>query len=308
MARLKHVAEYVLLRTVAGLCCRLPYRAALAVGWVLAGLFFFVCRFRRREAERRIVSVLGPDLPPRRRRYIAWRSFRNLCFNVVEIARMPITTAAAYRTEDNVTAMDHLRAIRADGRGVVLAVPHMGNWDLAGVAAHRLGVPVFFLARRQKNPLVDDYLNRMRGTTGVDTLLTDDARLGREVVRRLKSGKVFAMLPDIRARVPDLATTFLGQPANLASGMATFARLARVPILPVVLLRTGWTRHQWIPGPLVHPDPALDSRADVLRMTRLVLDYFEPAIRAQPEQYFWYNKRWVLEPLAPPADNPPAQH
>jgi lauroyl/myristoyl acyltransferase len=50
----------------------------------------------------------------------------------------------------------------------------------------------------------------------------------------------------------------------------------------------------------VYSDPGLDKAEDCRRITQRVMDIFDAAIRAQPEQYFWYNKRWVLDPLRKP--------
>ena len=44
---------------------------------------------------------------------------------------------------------------------------------------------------------------------------------------------------------------------------------------------------------------ALDRDADILRMTQQVMDLVEEAIRADPGQWFWYNRRWILEPVKP---------
>jgi lauroyl/myristoyl acyltransferase len=73
-----------------------------------------------------------------------------------------------------------------------------------------------------------------------------------------------------------------------------------------VVLREGWTRHRWRLVDAVYPDPALDKQADWQRMTQAVIDHFDAAIRDHPDQYFWYNKRWVLDPLEPEAAAGPA--
>jgi KDO2-lipid IV(A) lauroyltransferase len=81
--------------------------------------------------------------------------------------------------------------------------------------------------------------------------------------------------------------------------MAQFARTANVPILPVMLSRVGWFRHRVVAYAPVASDPAADRDADLLRMTRAVMERVEAAIRHAPEQWFWYNKRWVLRPVTP---------
>ncbi len=300
--RVRHVLEYVALRCVSALFRWLPYRGALAVGWLVAWAGHHVVRFRRAEARRRIRSVLGPGVAEREVRRIAWISFRNLCFNAVEIARLARMSAAWVERHVDVAPMEVTRPRIAAGRGVIMATPHAGNWDLMGVATHTRDFPVFFIARRQKNPFTDRHLNRMRGATGVETVL-NDAGLLRNVIRHLRRGMMLAILPDVRSRTPALAIPFLGGVANLPAGAALFARQAEAPIYPAFISREGWARHRLQVYDPILPDPAADKRADWERMMRALMAVFDRCIRARPEQYFWYNKRWVLEPL-PQAEAP----
>ncbi len=278
----------------------LPYRIALAVGWVFAALTHHVFRFRASEARRRIRATLGDQLSARRIRRCAWISWRNLCFNAVEILRMPRLDRKWIQRHisglDDVTR--HIRSLMNTSGGL-LAAPHMGNWDLGGVCCHLHGVPIFFIARRQKNPLTNEYLNLLRGATGVTTVL-NDSRVLHTVIRRLKKDKeIMAILPDVRARQKALDISFLGGQANIGGGMGLFARQSNVPILPAYAIREGWTRHRLILLPAVYPDSSLDRKDDWQRMTQEIMSGFEKAIRTYPEQYFWYNKRWILDPLPP---------
>ncbi len=298
--RPKHIIEYAALSLFSAICNLLPLRAALGLAWGIAFLTHFGARFRVTEARRRIRHVLGETTcSEANARRIAWRSWRNLCFTVVDVIRMPkLTYPRAERLMTNMDAVAKLESAAQDS-GVVLAVPHLGGWDMAGIIAHLRGLPMFFIARRQKNPLADDFLNRLRGTTGVDTVL-NDSRVLQGVIRRLKKGKVLAILPDVRAPTESLPIQFLGGTANIGAGMAMFARSAGVPIQVACVSRVGWTQHQWEFHELVFPDPEIDKREDWLRMTQAVLTSLDGLIRQHPEHYFWYNKRWVLDPLPSP--------
>jgi len=291
--RLKHRVEYLALRGLSLLFCLLPYRVALALGVAMAWFAFHIIRFRVTKAKRRIRLVLGDSVDADR---IAWISLRNLFLNTVDILRFPRIHKAWVERYVDTGGAEFMQTRWNPENGAILAVPHMGNWDLAGVGAHLMGFPVFFLARRQKNPLVDDLLNRMRGVTGVETVLTDSTAL-RQIIRNLKAGKIFAMLPDVRAREASIQVEFLGGTADLATGMESFARHAGVPIFPAYALRIGWSRHRWVVLEPVVADPALDRETDQKRIMQEVMSQFDQAIRAMPEQYFWYNKRWILDPL-----------
>ncbi len=302
--RRKHQVEYRLLKALSAVVRRLPYRAALALGWVLAALLFYVVRFRVRAAYQRLDAVFGDQFRPCERRRIAWTSLRNLCFNAVEILRFPLLDKTWVQQHVDARGVDFMKATRDPQQGAILAVPHMGNWDLAGVGGHILGLPIFFMARRQKNPLTDTWLNELRSVTGVETIMTDQSGALRKVIRYLKQGKVFAMLPDVRARESGIALSFLGGTAILATGMEMFARREGAPIFPAYALREGWTRHRWVVLPPVWPDPAVPRAADQARIMQDVMRHFEAAIRAHPEQYFWYNKRWILDPFKNPIPPP----
>lgn len=304
--RLKHRVEYLFLRALSGLVCVLPYRLALGLGAGLAWIAFHILRFRVKEAVRRIRLVLGDEVTESSARSIAWISMRNLCFNVVEIVRFPVIDERWVRRYVDTRGVDFIRARWRGERGAILAVPHTGNWDLAGVGASLMGLPIFFLARRQKNPLTDAFLNRLRGVTGVETVLTDSGSSAlRRVVKNLHQGKVFALLPDVRARQAGITVPFFGGQAALATGMEMFARRADVPIFPACAFRDGWSHHRWVVFEPVRPDPEVDRETDQRRIMQEVMQIFDREIRAHPEQYFWYNKRWILDPLEPPPPSVP---
>ena len=96
-----------------------------------------------------------------------------------------------------------------------------------------------------------------------------------------------------RMRRKDLDIPFLGGVANLGSGMARFAREARVPIQPIVVRRVTWTRFSVDVLPPVMPSEFGDDAA----VTAKVVGMFDAEIRKTPGQWFWYNSRWVLDPV-----------
>ncbi len=295
--RLKHLVEYGALRTVGGLVNILPYRLALALAWGVAWLAFHLIRTRSREAERRIREVFGDKFGSREVRRIAWLSLRNFLFTAVDIMRTPfITREALGRISDYDEAMRILVAHHSTGRGAVVALPHMGAWELPGRAATLLGVPFFSVAGKQRNPLFDHYLNTTRERSGMPILMRGASTL-RDIIRRLKAGQVLAILPDVRMRTEAIKVQFLGKEANIGPGMALFAKHADVPVIPCIVTRQGWARHVATLYPPVWADPAADKEADLRRMSQTVMDIITEAILAHPEQWFWYNRRWVLEPV-----------
>lgn len=297
MQRLKFLLEYAAARVTESLFTVLPHRAALVIAWCFAWLIFHVIRFRRAEAMHRIKSVFGDTLTRREVTQIAWLSWRNICFNAAEMMRVTRLSPSWLRTHAQGVdaAVTRVHALIDTHGGVIIAVPHMGNWELAGVACKQNGIDIFSLTGKQKNPYVNRWMNRIRSYS-MDVVERGGPAL-RTVLRRLKNRGAFAILPDVRMPKPDLSISFLGTQANLGRGMAQFARTAKVPIALFILSRVGWSHHAVTLHQPVFADLNVDRETDLNRMTQTVMGHIDDAIRQHPEQWFWYNKRWVLRPL-----------
>lgn len=296
--RLKHVCEYVFLRTVGAVLRLLPYRGALSVGYLIAWLAFHVFKYRVREAKERVRAVFGDRFSEREIRRITWLSWRDFIFYAVDLMRLSLMSMEWIKShvidyQDPKRIMqEHCRS----GKGAILAIPHMGAWVVGATAMQFFGVPVFFITGRQKNPLVDAYLNRLRGSTGIATVQRGSSLL-RSVIRRLRNGEVVAFLPDVRKPTDGVRVEFLGKEANVVEGMGFFARQADVPIITMIPTRRGWSRHHIRLCDPVLSDNKLEKREDWQRMIQEVFRSIEEAIRKQPEQWFWFNRRWILDPL-----------
>ncbi len=294
--RSKHLIEYMLLRGLMGLARVLPQRAALALGWLIGRFFFSVLRYRRDKAVVRLEAVFGDRFCAKERKRIAWLSFRNICFNAVEAARFSQLTPEKLRQMPLYERMQQVQEFHRENGPLIFATAHIGNWDLGGVAAKLDGLPIFSIARRQKNPLTDELLNQMRGATGMEVVL-NDSRVLQNVVRRLKKGEVLAILPDVRQKTSDIQVDFLNGKASLGAGAALFAQLAKCPILPVVVLREGWRDYKVKVFDPIWPNPEADKKEDRKRIMQDLVSVLDAEIQAHPDQYFWFNKRWVLDPV-----------
>jgi KDO2-lipid IV(A) lauroyltransferase len=297
----KNRLQYGLLLMFSGLVNILPYRVLLCIAWFFAAFLFYVVRMRRKEVLRRIRSVFGKAMQEKEANRIAWISLRNFAFNIVEMMCASRITKAWVNAhvigfEEKIPLAKELVAKHG---GLIFAVPHMGNWDMAGWACSHHGLSIFSIAARQRNPYINDWIIRQR-EKGIKMLERGGSVL-KQVINKLQEGHVFAILPDVRMRRPDLAIPFLGGVANLGRGMATFAIAANVPIVPAVFMRKGWTKHEFVYFDPLYPDPTLDKHADIRRLTEAVITTIDAAIRRHPEQWFWYNGRWILDPVKKPS-------
>lgn len=295
--RTKHIFEYAALRAVAAFFNVLPYKVAIGAGCGVAWILFHLIRFRRAETFRRIREVLGTETPTQEVKRIAWISLRNMLLNIVEMMRAPSIDKLWIdkHVPGFAEQVEQVHLIIKKYGGAVIAVPHTGNWDLAGWACHQYGIQMFSIAAKQKNPLVNNWINQQR-ESGM-TILERGGGTLKQIIRLLRQGKVLAILPDVRVYTPDLELDFLGGRANLGRGMAQFAITAKVPIIPAVFKRVGCTKHSGQKFDIILPDPALSKAENIVQMTTKMIALVDQTIRDEPEQWFWYNKRWILTPV-----------
>ncbi len=295
--RAKHVVEYALLKGVAGIVLFLPYRGVLLVGWCLAAFIHWVCRYRVEMARERIREVFGEELAESEVKRVAWISFRNMCFVAIEMFWMP--RLSLKWVEAHVSGLDSelLKPLYHEGRGFIVASPHFGNWEVMGSSLQLLGYPVFYLYREQSNPLTDRFIRQRRECLGAQTVSTNTVAL-RAGIKLLRKGLIMGLLPDLRVKTAQTPIPYLGKQANLGRGAAMFARSAKSAILPAVCRRVGWAQFEVTTWDPIVPDDSVPKEEDWERMTRELMRVLSEVVMDSPDQYFWFNKRWVLEPLA----------
>lgn len=295
---IKHRVEYALFCFWGTVFSIAPYRLALLLGWVVAWIGHYLVRYRVDLVHRQIREVF-PSLEQRRVRHIAWISWRNFVFNIVDTFRLRKITPSWLRRH----VVDYDRTVTAlreqlPAGGFIGVSLHMGSAEVLAVCLQQMGLKVFVITGKQKNLLVDDKLNAMRCSTGIECIpKSAGISLFKQVFRRLKDGGMLTMLVDLRQPAGGVDIDFLGGRASVVPGMGLFAKKVGVPVIASVFSRKGWSQHRLELFPTLFPDADLSVEADVQRMTQAVFDRYDQAIRATPEQWFWYNKNWILAPL-----------
>ena len=287
--------EYFLLRFFCALVNVIPYALAMALARGFGWIGFHVVRFNRARTLERIRSVF-PEKSPRECRVIAVRSLQNVLQTGVEMMRAPKLDRAWMDryVKDGSHYKGLLQEFVDEGKGVVIMVPHSGNWYMAAWAMAKYGLPLFAIAARQRNPKLNVWMNRQYGD--IEVLDRDNRSTLIQIHQRLRDGRAFAILPDLRVRNPDVEVDFLGGRANVSHAGAAFAVNSGCPIVLAVMTRENG-RHVFHYLKALRPDPAADKKEETRRLTREALKLLSDEIVKHPGDWYWYNKRWILEPV-----------
>ncbi len=288
--------EYAALRMACAVVNVIPYRMACAIARGAAWTLVCVLGFKRARTYARIKEVF-PDKSREESKRIAVLSLANILQNAVEMIRAPRLTKEwiTKHVKDMQMYADRLRAILAEGKGAVIMVPHSGNWYMAAWAMARYGMPLCAIAARQRNPHINAWMSRQYGT--IEVLTRGDAATLHDIRERIRNGRAFAILPDLRVPSPDVEVPFLNRTANVSHGGALFAVATGAPLVVAIMRRENGL-HTFDHLATLRPNPdAPDKKEEACRLTREVMKLLDAAIQKTPEQWFWYNKRWLLQPV-----------
>lgn len=286
----RHRLEHLLFRVFARAVRCLPEGLAESLGGGLGWLVGTLFRVRRKVVDRHL-RLAFPRASSEWRRAVARGCYRHLGREGVAMLRLADLDREAVRRRSEVVGLDALRAAVAEGRGVVVATGHLGNWEVAGAAVASRGVPLDAVALRQGNPLFDRDLVATREALGMRIVHKHEGP-GR-VLRSLREGRVVALVADqnpIRGGIP---VEFFGRPANTARGAATLALRSGAPLFVGVGLRSreGKPRYR-VELERVRIERTGDLDTDVRALVQAYTRRLEQAIRLAPEQYFWQHRRW----------------
>jgi KDO2-lipid IV(A) lauroyltransferase len=287
--------EYYALRCACAFINALPYPLAALLargaGWAMVRVF----GFKRSRTLQRIKSVF-PGISQREAMKIAVKSLQNILLNAVEMMRAPSMTRKWMDKHvlDGLKYKEKLQSYANEGRGVVVMVPHSGNWYMAAWSMAKYGLPLFALAAHQRNPKFDAWMNRQYGD--VEILYRDRKETMFQIIEKLGAGRVFAILPDLRVPKRDVEVDFLGGKANVSHSAAFFAVKSSCPIVVAQMYRENG-KHVFNHIATLRPDTSNpDAKEEAVRLTKEAMRLIDEQVRLRPGDWFWYNKRWILEP------------
>jgi Kdo2-lipid IVA lauroyltransferase/acyltransferase len=246
---------------------------------------------RRRIAEINIAACFPEFSAPERRRLVR-DHFGAIAASFAEISMAWFGDEEAVRRRIRVEGAEHLRAAQQRGQGTILFAAHFTSLEFFWVALRPLCPRASGMYKWQKNPVMNEEMNRARLRYFDELLVKDNVR---RLLRNLADNYVVWYAADQRAPPGKNAVLvpFFGVPAMTSTAISRIARVSGASVLPFYVRRIGngdeyvMTIQAPVPG-----FPSGDDARDARDMLKRLEDY----IRLCPEQYFWTHKRFKDRP------------
>lgn len=265
----------------------LPLDVASAVCGMLARLVGPRLGISRRA--RRNLATAFPDLASAEVERVVrgmWDNLGRVAAEYPHLGRIRVF-AASGRVETR--GIEHLDGAVAAGRSAILFGAHLGNWEIAALAAGQYGIDVAQIYRAANNPLVDRMIARFRGNDS--EFIPKGAYASRRALAALKRGGHLSLLVDQKLN-DGIAVPFFGHDAMTAPALATLALHFDCAVLPARVERLQGARFRLTIEPALPLPRTGDRAAGIAALMTVVNRTLEGWIRERPEQWFWLHSRW----------------
>ena len=205
-----------------GWCRLLPKRWAMQLGSSIGTLCYYLIKKRRSIAVNNLQIAFGNHFTKSQRTEICKASFINVGKTCVEFLRFPKLNVENIWHEVSVEGAENLHTALAGGKGVIVFLPHFGNWELLSLVYGAL-IPdrAKAIAFPLKNALLNAYIWQNREQMSLK--LIPRKRAIRETLRALRNNDAVGFFADQNAGPEGVFVDFLGKPASAARGPVTLA-------------------------------------------------------------------------------------
>jgi KDO2-lipid IV(A) lauroyltransferase len=272
---------------------RLPLPALHGIGTALGWLLLHTPNAVRSKA-RATLSIVITQFPSETRQGLLKTAMFEAGKSLFEVCKIwsgsPERALTLVREVRGVELLDQALAAR---RGLIIAGPHLGCWELLNYWVCSR-TPIAIAYRPPRQPALEPLLVRARDSLTIEQVRAEGAVGVRTLYKRLVAGGVVGILPDQQPKQGEgefapffgtqaLTMVLLSRLAQRTGATVLFAFAERLP-------RGAGYRVQILPAPAGIADPDLPTA--VAALNRGV----EECVRLAPAQYMWHYKRYSIRP------------
>lgn len=262
--------------------------------FLLCAEIYYRCRPRRRETViRNLLPVLGDRTAAQAQ---AHELFHQFALKLADLWRYEAGKPVQNWSLEQGT-WERVQAWQAKGRGILLVMPHLGNWEIGAPLLAQRGVKLCVLTQAEPGDGLTELRIASRARWGIETLVVgNDSFAFVGVIRRLQEGATVALLLDRPTAATAVQVEMFGRPFLASVAAAELARASGCVLARVSVLKTGATYTARICPEIEYDRQALGSREARRQLTQQILRAFEPEIRKHPDQWYHFVPIWPESP------------
>lgn len=249
---------------------------------------------RRAIVRRHLRRVLGPDVSAEELDRLVRATFVSYARYWMESCRLPGTVGPWVDERMTSVGVDQFDKAKAEGRGVILALPHLGGWDHGGAWVAWLGHRITAVVEPVEPPELFEWIAGLRRSVGLNIIPLGPGA-GTAVIQRLRAAEIVALVCDRDIGGTGVEVEFFGERTTLPAGPATLALRTGAYLLPTAVYFEGPTGHHSLVGQPLTVERKGRMRDDVVRITQDLAHALEELIRRAPDQWYLMQPNWPTD-------------
>jgi lipopolysaccharide heptosyltransferase II len=279
---------YIAVLVLVGAVRRLPLAVCFLLGQAVGALMWLILPGYRRLARENLTRAFAGEKSAAQIRALTFQHFTTLGANAVCAFKIPAVPQEDIQRIAVIENLDRIRTNIAGGRPVVLAINHIGNWELYAQLVFQVPEARFGTVYQSlRNALVDDLVNRDRRRLGVATF---DRKKGfNAAIALLREPGIVGVLVDQNAGDGGIWTPFFNRLASTSPLATTLAMRTGAAVIPVAIYTAGFAKWRVVLSEEIPwtPDKPEQLTADINAA-------LERQIRVSPQDWFWVHNRWKM--------------
>lgn len=273
---------------------------ALSVTWV-GRFFYYLLPYRKRLILANIDQVFADTLLPCEKARLAKAYYSHLLTSVKEALQLRFMSEQTLRQKVRVIGHEHMLAVVAQQKGVLVLTGHFGNWEFAPLGGilnfKEFRGQFHFIRRTLRFKALERVMFKNYYRAGLNVIPKKNSL--EQVCVALEENHAVIFVLDQHASLVNrdgIAVEFFGKKAGTYRSLATLARHTGVPVVPAAGYRLPDGTHVL---EFYEPIPWQDYGNNQESLYHNTLAYnqaLERIILANPEQWNWMHKRWKLKP------------
>ncbi len=283
--RWQHYLSYYGLKLFSGWLCSLPKANRDHLSVRIASFAYHILKLRKKDSLNNIKLAF-----PEKNKKLQFKLLKDVYYffakSFLQFMAFPRAyTPAVIRIQGQSLLDDGLKK----GKGVILTTGHFGNWEILSAWLGYNRYPCVAVAHRQNNRGADIFFKKIRDRTGMKIIYKKTKLVN--MYRLLEQNQILILGSDQDAKDRGVFVDFFNRPVSTPKGAARFHLQAGADILFITCHEEKNTHFQIEIEPVVPK-----GEYTVESITQAYTTLLEAKVRAFPEQYFWFHRRWKTRP------------
>ena len=247
---------------------------------------------KKRTIVSRHMRRIQPQLSDRYIRRAVQKSYESYARYYIETFRLPLLNVKQIQSGVSIEGFEHIESGLQLGKGVILALPHLGGWEWSGRWLIQRGHRLNAVVEKLESPQLFEMFLQLRKKYGVQVIPLDDSA-GVAVQQALARNEIVALLSDRDIQGTGIEVEFFGERTTIPTGPAFFALRTGAALVP---LATYFSKrldgHETIVRPALEVRRLATLSEDLQRISQDLANELELLIRRDPAQWHLFQPNW----------------